>query len=75
VLSLPLVRDFLTRYYDYAPEVSDEDCAQLGLLPLVSWAHHGQKITIYQRASMPGTRSAKFRTAPAVLSVMPKHEL
>ena len=63
VLSLPLVRDFLTRYYDYAPEVSDEDCAQLGLLPLVSWARHGQKITIYQRVSMPASRSAKDNLA------------
>ena len=59
VVSLPLVRDFLTRYYEFAPEVSDDDCAQLGLLPLVSWARHGQKITIYQRVFLPGTRSAK----------------
>jgi len=67
VLSLPLVRDFLTRYYDYAPEVSDEDCAQLGLLPLVSWARHGQKITIYQRVSMP-ERAAQKTTLPPSLT-------
>ena len=59
VLSLPFVRDFLTRYYDFAPEVTDDDCAQLGLLPLVSWAHRGQKISIYQRTSMPGMQRAK----------------
>lgn len=65
VVSIPFVRDFLTRYYDFAPEVSDDDCAQLGLLPLVSWARHGQKITIYQRAFVPETRSAELRSAPA----------
>jgi hypothetical protein len=63
VVSIPLVRDFLTRYYDFAPEISDDDCAQLGLVPLVSWARHGQKITIYQRASAPEIRSAKLMSA------------
>jgi hypothetical protein len=58
-VSIPLVRGFLTRYYDFAPEVTDDDCAQLGLVPLASWARRGQKITVYRRASLPGTRSAR----------------
>jgi hypothetical protein len=54
VVRSQLVRRFLGKFYEYAPEVTQEDCAKLGLTPLVSWSRRGQTITIYKRTGMPG---------------------
>ena len=47
--SIGWVRGFLERYYEYAPEISAEQCASLGLQAVVSWERRGQTITIYER--------------------------
>jgi len=39
----------LTRYYDWLPAITPEQCEALGLHEDVSWSLHGQSITIYQR--------------------------
>ena len=49
LISVPLVRRFLSRYYDWQPDITPEECHSLGLEPLVSWTLHGQQITIYVR--------------------------
>ncbi|MBV9760973.1 MAG: glycosyltransferase family 39 protein [Acidobacteriaceae bacterium] len=49
VISIPIARRFLARFYDWQPDISPEQCAELGLEPVVSWQLHGQAITIYVR--------------------------
>ena len=49
VLAIPFVRDFLSRYYDWQPEITAEQCAALGLHETVSWQSRGQSITVYRR--------------------------
>jgi hypothetical protein len=49
VISIPIVRRFLTRFYDWQPDISSEQCAQLGLEPVASWQLRGQSLTIYIR--------------------------
>lgn len=49
VISIPIIRRFLTRFYDWQPDISSDQCAQLGLEPVVSWQLRGQAITIYVR--------------------------
>lgn len=53
VVSIPWVRHFLQTYYDWEPEISTAQCAQLGLRPAVSWTLGGQQITIYIRQGAP----------------------
>lgn len=52
VISIPIIRRFLTRFYDWQPDVSSAQCAELGLTPVVSWQLRGQAITIYVRPYM-----------------------
>ncbi len=49
VIALAPIREFLTRYYGWQPEISSEQCATLGLSEAVSWDSRGQRITIYVR--------------------------
>jgi hypothetical protein len=49
VVSLPLVRRFLSRFYQWQPEITPQQCADLGLQHIVSWWSGGQEITIYAR--------------------------
>jgi hypothetical protein len=49
VIAIPIVRDFLSRFYQFEPEISSEQCGQLGLKKIVSWKRRGQEITIYMR--------------------------
>ncbi len=49
ITSLRFVREFLSKFYGYQPEITAERCASLGLLPTVSWERRGQEIAIYQR--------------------------
>ncbi len=48
-IAIPLVRRFLAKFYQWAPEITTQQCAQLGLYPEVSWSSRGQTITIYTR--------------------------
>lgn len=49
VISIPIVRRFLSRFYEWEPDISPEQCARLGLRPIISWQLRGQTITIYAR--------------------------
>ncbi|MGA8029769.1 MAG: hypothetical protein WB992_21710 [Bryobacteraceae bacterium] len=59
VISIPLIRRFLTHFYEWQPDIAPEECMQLGLKEAVSWSLHGQEITIYIRpARAEGTEVA-----------------
>lgn len=49
ILSFPPVREFLSKFYGYEPEITRAQCATLGLQPEASWERRGQMITIYVR--------------------------
>jgi hypothetical protein len=49
VISWPPVRGFLSRFYEWQPDITPEQCAKLGLRQTVSWNLRGQSITIYVR--------------------------
>ena len=50
ILSIPVVRRFLTRYYDWTPEITASECAQLGFTKSVLWSRGGLETAIYMRA-------------------------
>jgi len=54
VMSNRLVRRFLTRFYDWAPDITREQCMNLGLKEVMSWGLGGQEITIYIREKGAG---------------------
>jgi Dolichyl-phosphate-mannose-protein mannosyltransferase len=58
VIANPLVRRFLSKFYDYAPEITEEECAALGLTPMISWSRRGQTITIFRRMGSPQSAPA-----------------
>jgi 4-amino-4-deoxy-L-arabinose transferase-like glycosyltransferase len=59
VIAIPIVRQFLSRFYQFEPEISSDQCRQLGLKKVVSWARRGQEITIYmQRGTGPTSGTA-----------------
>lgn len=43
------VRGFLGRFYEWAPDITGEQCARLGLEEKISWSLHGQTLRIYIR--------------------------
>lgn len=45
----PVVRAFLKRFYAWEPDITAEQCAELGLQPSMSWKLHGQTVAIYIR--------------------------
>lgn len=49
VISIPVVQHFLSRFYEWEPEITAEQCAELGLRRVMSWRLRGQAITIYVR--------------------------
>lgn len=49
VIRLPIVRWFLSRYYEFQPEITGDQCQSLGLDELKRWERRGQEITIYVR--------------------------
>jgi hypothetical protein len=49
VISNPLVRRFLTKFYQWQPDITAEECEVLGLREAVSWSMGGQTITVYLR--------------------------
>jgi len=61
VISVPFVRRLLTSVYEWQPEISAAECAQLGLRPAVSWSMAGQQITIYVRRSRPAEKMVAVR--------------
>jgi len=44
-----LVQQFLRRFYQWAPDITREQCEELGLEEKVSWSIRGQSLAIYVR--------------------------
>jgi hypothetical protein len=53
VLSIPVVRKFLERYYGWQHEITQEQCSRLNLQAVAGWKSRGQQITIYVRRTSP----------------------
>jgi hypothetical protein len=66
VISIPLVRSFLSRFYEWEPDISPKQCAKLGLRPIISWQLRGQAITIYAR-SAAATQVTGLQASPNIL--------
>ncbi len=49
VIAIPAVQRFLSRFYQWQPDITVEQCAELGLYPRMTWRLRGQEITIYTR--------------------------
>ena len=49
VIAIPLVHNFLARFYDYQPQITPEQLNALGLHQVVNWRLRGQEISIYSR--------------------------
>jgi hypothetical protein len=54
VIAIPIVRQFLSRFYEFEPEISHDECKRLGLNNVMSWRRRGQEITIYMRSGAAG---------------------
>jgi hypothetical protein len=48
------VRQFLARFYQWAPDITPEQCEALGLREKISWSIEGQRLTIYFRSPQYG---------------------
>ncbi len=46
-IAIPFVRRFLAQFYEWQPDITAAQCAELGLYPEISWSSRGQTITIY----------------------------
>ncbi|MBV9295267.1 MAG: glycosyltransferase family 39 protein, partial [Acidobacteriaceae bacterium] len=60
VMSNSLVRRFLAHFYDWAPDITPEQCMKLGLRETVSWDLRGQEITIYIRKGSAPANQARL---------------
>jgi hypothetical protein len=49
VLELPWIQHFLSRFYEWQPAITPEQCEALGLHEQASWSLHGQTISVYAR--------------------------
>ena len=49
VISIPIVRNFLSRFYEWEPDITAQECQQLGLRQVANWTLHGQEIAVYAR--------------------------
>lgn len=49
VISIPLVRAFLGRFYEWQPDITPEQCLELGLRQVANWHLRGQEIAVYVR--------------------------
>ena len=50
VITLPFVRRFLSRFYQWQPEITPAECAVKGLSPRADWLRRGQEIAVYASA-------------------------
>lgn len=50
VIAIPAIRNFLTRFYLWKPQITPEQCRTLRLYPRASWSLRGQEITVYTRS-------------------------
>ena len=53
VLQVPVVEEFLRRFYDYEPQMTPEQVrAKFGLAQVARWEQRGQWVEVYARASL-----------------------
>jgi hypothetical protein len=52
VISIPFIKGFLTRFYDWEPPITAEECDLAGLEARAAWSRRGQRITIYVRKTL-----------------------
>ena len=60
VIAIPWVRRFLARFYEWEPDITPEQCSQLGLRQMMSLHSRGQQITIYVRGGQQPARPVPF---------------
>ena len=60
VILIPLVKRFLSRFYEWEPDITPQQCADLGLRESVSWRSGGQEITVYIRNGAPRPKSPLY---------------
>lgn len=68
VMSNPMVRRFLARFYDWAPDITPDECLKLGLREVMSWGLRGQAITVYIRPSQATNSRPQLRQTKLNLS-------
>ncbi len=61
VISIPLVRRFLSHFYQWQPDITLAECAELDLREATSWNVRGQEITIYTRTPARQSQVAVLR--------------
>lgn len=49
VVALPFVQKFLSRFYEWEPDITSAQCRELGLIRVAAWQLRGQAITVYVR--------------------------
>jgi hypothetical protein len=49
VTSISLIRQFLTRFYEWEPAITAEQCEALGMTEKIAWTLNGQTISVYTR--------------------------
>jgi hypothetical protein len=47
VIRFHVVRALLTKLYAWEPDITEDQCRELGLNPVMSWSSQGQHITVY----------------------------
>ncbi len=58
VISIPLVRRFLSHFYEWQPDITPNQCVALGLHEAASWKLGGQQITVYVRPGAARSQSS-----------------
>lgn len=53
VTSFSIIRRFLTRFYEWEPAITPEQCEALGLHEVIAWTLNGQTISVYTRNLAP----------------------
>jgi hypothetical protein len=69
VMGIAFVQRFLSRFYEWEPDISSAQCRELGLIRIISWQLRGQAITIYVRENgsySPAQISFNSRTNPSM---------
>ena len=54
VISVPWIRQFLRKVYDWQPQITPAECEMKGLEPRARWTRGGQQIAIYVRQRPTG---------------------
>lgn len=61
-ISWPLVRTILSRYYEWQPDTTPEECEQLGLRQVITLRIRDQEMTVYIRDRIPRLTPSRPQT-------------